>query len=370
MMRILALLAILMITSCSSLPESFRPKAPEKNKEWFFTKWTKNLDPIYDSGNLPIALNSPVIGFGMVYAADGMGNFSAWDLENGRLIWQKKDLGVHHAAPTFHKETIIYGTGEGRLLARDVYSGKKIYEVDVGSSIEAKPLVAQDRLLIHLRNHKVYCLDVVTGKILWAYKRSVPFLTTIQRVSRPLVKDNRVYVGFADGALVSLSLEEGMLQWERQIGTAIKFRDVDTTPVWHRGNIIAGSVTGPMVVVNPQNGQVLRRFEMAPSRAPFIRQGHIYVGTLSGDLVVMDANYEEIGRYPMAKKGLSSIVSYKGEMVVSSLDGHLFVFSPKKKKIIEQKFLGHAHSAVFGELVQKNDELAFISSRHRLYLMH
>src|SRR5690606_9929908 len=116
---------------------------------------------------------------------------------------------------------------EGRVFARHYLTGQLKYAVDLGASVETEGAVYKGRILFQLRNHQIFALDALTGKILWGHKRSVPFMTTLQRASTPAFVDNKVIVGMADGVVVALSLDDGSLLWERKIGTAAKFVDVD-----------------------------------------------------------------------------------------------------------------------------------------------
>ena len=77
-----------------------------------------------------------------------------------------KDEGSFHSTPVPYKNLIIYGTIEGRLFARDKVSGKLAYSVELGSGIETQGVIYKDRLYVHLRNHKIFCLDAQTGAII------------------------------------------------------------------------------------------------------------------------------------------------------------------------------------------------------------
>ena len=66
--------------------------APIKNRDQFKDKlhhlWTKNNDPVHFTGNLPIALNSPLAYEGLVYVGHNGGKMIAYDLENGKKVWK------------------------------------------------------------------------------------------------------------------------------------------------------------------------------------------------------------------------------------------------------------------------------------------
>jgi outer membrane protein assembly factor BamB len=367
-MRIIILFSLLIVfTSCSYL-ETLPFSAPERGLKHFHVIWSKANDPDYDTGNLPIAMNYPLIHEGLLYLGHNSGQMYAYDFTNGRVVWKKEDKGSYHAAPVAYKDNIVYGTTEGRVYFRNYLTGKLKYSIDLGSPIESKGVIYKGRVFFHLRNHKIFCLDVETGKILWAYKRSIPYLTTSQRVSRPLLINNRMYVGFADGNIAAFNIEEGVLLWERKISSGTKFVDVDVTPVHFENKILVGSLAGSLMVIEPNAGTILRRFDFSISRAPVIKGNVILLGTVQGELIALNRQFKIINRKKLGKYPISSIVTWKNFLTVSSVGGKVHLLDPVEFDTKEIFNLGYSHSAVFGQMQVHKDNLALYSSRNRLYV--
>ncbi|PIP94305.1 MAG: hypothetical protein COW00_03480 [Bdellovibrio sp. CG12_big_fil_rev_8_21_14_0_65_39_13] len=355
---------ILILSNCSLVT----PRTQKDYSEPFRVSWSRNLDPKYDTGNLPIALNWPLAYEGLVFIGDNNGYMRAYDIKNGRKLWVEKDLIGYHAAPTIYKENLLYGDIEGRLYSRHYLTGKLNYVVDLGASIETEPVVENGRMYVQTRNHKIFALDYKTGKILWAYKRSIANLTTTQRASRPLIVKNKLYVGFADGTLAAIDINEGVLAWESKLAPTVKFNDVDASPIWFNGNLLIGSLSGPLSLVNPQNGLVLRTLNFNVSRSPIVKDDVIYLLTTEGTLVELDKNLQVLKTKRLAKRALSSLVDWKGELAVSSVDGYMYWIKKSDFEILKKHWLGHVSSAVFGQMAISDDKLALMSSRQRLYI--
>lgn len=362
------LLSLLLLggVGCSKL--SIPIKGVKPFKKLFSPVWIKDMDVDHPTGNLPVGLQSPAIHQGILYMGHNIGKMKAFDLSNGRQVWSEQEGQPYHSAPIVHQNLVIYGNVEGRLFARERLSGKLVYNIDLGASIESKPIIYSGRLLVHTRNHKVVCLDAVTGKILWAYKRSVPFITTLQRVSRPEVKDNKVYVGFADGFLAAFSLEEGVLLWESKVVDGAKFIDIDTHPIFFSGKIVVGSQSGPLSIINPIGGMIERRLPYNVARAPIIANGYLLVGTSEGELVRLDENFKEVAKLKVSKDSITSLVLWKKKVIASTTGGDLIALEPDLSKTFDQFNFGHSSSALFGELVVQGDTLAAYSSRNHLYV--
>ena len=368
-MKFIQLIPFIFVIGCSSLNNLIPVEGVKKHSTFFNSSWRKNLDPVYDTGNLPIALNSPEIYDGIVFNGNNNGSFEAYDLESGRLLWKKKVRGEFHAKPTIYKKSVIYGTTDGRVYSHQYQTGKLNYELDLGASVESDGVVHDGRIFFHLRNHKIFSLDVKTGKVLWAYRRAVPFLTTLQRVSKPVIYKNRLYVGFADSSIAAFTVEDGSLLWEKKLSIGHKFIDTDATPFFYKGKLLVGSISGPLYVLKPTSGVLIRKIELTISRAPFELNNGLVVGTTSGDLVIFNQNLEVISTKKLFKNGaLSSITKWKGGLLITSTTGKVFYLNEKTFNIEEKMSLGSYASAVFGKPATSDDKLALFSSRNRLYV--
>ena len=342
-------------------------KLPKK-ENFFRISWVKNLDPSYDSGNLPIGTSSPFIFQDILYMGDLSGKMSAFDVETGRVIWQVQEDAPIQSQVNKLGDVVYYGTKNGRLFARNYLTGKLVYATDLGAPIESQPSFVAGRLIVHLRNHSIITLDARTGKIFWNYKRSVPFLTTLQRVSQLLPYKNNVIIGFADGYIVSLSLEEGVVNWEQKLSTGVKFVDVDVKPVFFEGYIVAGSAAGPLRMLNPQNGVIEKTVEIYQSHTPLILGDQLVVGDIYGKVYRLDSYGKVKEENKLTKEGISSIKKWKDSLVVTTMGSEVFQLSKGDLKIKSEFNLGHAQSAVFGESYVGDENLAIYSSRNRLYV--
>lgn len=362
----LILLALIM-SSCAQLAQ-YKPKADVEAKGKLTVVWAKNLDPIYDSGNLPIGLQSPLIHEGIVYAGHNSGYMQAYELDNGRVIWSEFDGSAYHAGAVAHKDQVVYGTVQGRVISRHAILGTLKYSVDLGAAVETRGTIHNGRIIFQLRNHQIFCLDVETGKILWGYKRSVPYLTTLQRASQPIVYKDKVLVGFADGTFAALSLEEGILLYETKLSNASKFVDVDNVPFVLGDKVYISPVGSVLSLIDPNTGKVLRTSDFSTSRAPAVRDDQLVFGTPNGELVLTDKNLNQLKTVKISSGTISGVTPFKSYFAVSTTAGEIILVDSKNLEVVERFKLGHAYSAVFGEMATTGPELAVLSSRNRLFL--
>src|SRR5438045_1195459 len=114
-------------------------------------------------------------------------------------------------------------------------------------------------LLVASQSETLFAIDRATGKWKWQYRRDAPPGFTVRGTSTPVVKDGVVYMGFADGFVVALSLADGTQKWERNLSTSggLQFLDADATPVLDdTGNLYAASYKDGIYALKAEDGEI------------------------------------------------------------------------------------------------------------------
>ena len=357
-----------LLSSCAQLKQ-MGFQGVKQQRSAFRVVWSKNLDTISNTGNLPIALGGPFIHKDLIYIGDNAGHMKAYNLQTGRLIWSVKEKTSYNASPIVSGDKLLYGDTDGRFYARHHLTGELIYAVDLGASIESRAVVQGGRVFLHTRNHQIFALDFATGKILWFYKKSIPQVITIQGASHPLIYRDKLFIGFADGTLCSFSLEEGSLLWERRIAEGTKFIDVDMAPVAFNNRLYIGTLSNNLHVFSGETGTLLRVIKDKVYHSPTIVDEHLIYLNDRGEIVALDQSDREVVRTNISPNdSLVDIKQWKGGLIVSSTTGHLYFLDKKTFQVLEKQYLGHAHSAIFGPIQVKGNTMAVFSSRNRLYV--
>ncbi|MBF0298497.1 MAG: PQQ-binding-like beta-propeller repeat protein [Oligoflexia bacterium] len=339
-----------------------------KNKHFFRALWIKNLDPKSETGNLPISFLAPMIYEDLLFMGDGSGYIHAYNIENGKELWNAKEKNEITTPPAMFKDMVIYGTAEGRFIARNHVTGEIVYAVDLGDSIETAAIFDdKERAYVQLRSHKIYSLDANTGKILWNYNRTVSLKTTIHSSSIPVYFKNRVFVGLADGNVIALSADDGGLIWERNISVGSKFIDVDMTPTFHDGLIYIASLSGVLTVLNPDTGVILRKFDYKISRPPLFVNDNMIIGTDNGNILKLD-KHGNIIETKNFKVPILSLLSWQNNILATTQGSNFYLLNPNSLEIVDEFSLGHRYSLIFGNPAISKDKLAVFSSRNRLYV--
>ena len=339
---------------------------------FFHRIWAKDLDPSHQkTGNLPILTFGPAIHKGMVFQGSLSGDFYAFDLEKGYVLWRVQAREAISSSASVWDEWVLFGDFSGRIYAHNIFTGKLSYSFDVGAPVEGKVVFWGQRAFVHTQNHSVISFDAATGKILWSYKRSIPYGTTLQGVSNPLIWEGRLVVGFADGFLVALSAEDGQIVWERRVSSGMKFVDVDMDPKMDgKGRLYVGAHEGHFIQLDPGTGRIVQRFDFFANTPPFFIKDKIFVGTVKGELKVLGRDEGGVLKSVILTDHapVTGVYFWKGFIVAVDTAGKLYQIHPQKLVVKDHIHLGHDFSAVYGDLAIWEQFLAVLSSRSRLYV--
>ena len=142
---------------------------------------------------------SPALAGGKVYSATSDSRlYQVFDALTGKPLLQAEDKAYFFSSPVIAGDVVLLGVTNGSLQARDIASGKVLWEFQTAASKENLGWVlTSDR---HFNNSLLF-------RSPWRESSTVA-TNRMQSVgsifSTPLVGDNVVYVGSTDGNLYAI----------------------------------------------------------------------------------------------------------------------------------------------------------------------
>jgi outer membrane protein assembly factor BamB len=180
--------------------------------------------------------------------------------------------------------TIYFGGGDGYFYAVDADTGRVNWRYELRNPIVSQPTVSGGRVFLTTTDDTIYAFDAGTGKWLWNYRRRSAPTATILGASAPLVDGSEVIAGLSDGFLVSLSINDGQLKWERKLHTGTKFTDVDAHPVLENGVIYIPSYDGALYALKRAGGDVIWRMDVGGSKRVVVDEDRLYFPASDGNV--------------------------------------------------------------------------------------
>lgn len=268
-----------------------------------------------------------------------------WDAATGELLWQKETGDLVNRSPWVVAQQEPSPTQDGALLTV-LYSHQ---DPPLGASLEAQKVVqtaweidpektAKPRLrwqqalpgvptvasalaprtqalLVALDNQRLYALSQKEGRILWQQE------LVGEPASAPLVRDDQVYITTRNGYLYVFELATGALKFRYQFIDAVLYGDLALAD---QQLFVPGERMLYTFDLSHREPGWKYRFPGLIT-APVVTHDHVYVGSTTRSLFVMDRKKGYIvGSYLVSGEVLASPVLLGGKVFVACTDGKLY----------------------------------------------
>jgi len=262
---------------------------------------------------------SPVSDGATVYRGSSDGTFYALDARTGKERWHFDAGSSIGDAPAVAAGSVIVGVRDGRIVALDAATGRPRWTARTGPERAmpwghegfdfwtSSPAVVGDAVYVGSGDGKLYALDLASGRVRWQ-------AGTDGRVrSSPAVDGGSVYVGSCDGSVYAFAAASGKRRWRfdtdgRGFDSA-KFgydrKSVYAPPAVAHGRVFAGGRDGKFYALDAATGHELWRTDFGTSwvmGAAGLRGGRVFVSTSDGRQVrcLDEADGKEAWRFETA----------------------------------------------------------------------
>ncbi len=177
---------------------------------------------------------TPAIGDGVAVFGGCDAILHQVSMADGKLV-KNVEAGAYIAGSAAIKNGVAYfGHYENVFLAIDLKAGRTNWTYkDKSFPYFSTPAISGNQVVFGGRDKRVHCLEVSTGKPLWA------FATRGKVDSSPAICGDKVVVGSEDGRVYLLSLSGGKELWNYEIG-----QPVTSSPAVARGQVAIGAEDG------------------------------------------------------------------------------------------------------------------------------
>ncbi|HAZ7574521.1 TPA: outer membrane protein assembly factor BamB [Legionella pneumophila] len=191
------------------------------------------------------ASSSPIIVDDLVLVGFSDGKLDAFELQTGRLIWQR---------------SIAYGMG-----ASDV---ERLVDID------SDPIISNNVAYLATYQGYVGALSLSNGQFIWRKPASV--------YKNMLLSHNNLYFTDSNDVIWSLNSSTGQVNWKQ---TSLKARGL-TEPALVEGNLAVGDKTGYLHILSTQTGELLGRSQLSGgvTVSPSVYGKNMYILTNNGML--------------------------------------------------------------------------------------
>jgi len=272
----------------------------------------------------------PRFSAGTLYAADYEGKLVAVKADNGRKVWELKTEQPFSGGPGLDEDQIYMGTIDGRVIAYDRDDGIELWNSQVSSEVLIPPESADGIVIVRCIDGRVFGLDAISGRRIWVYDHSVPLLT-LRGNADLLVRGGLAYIGYDDGSVVALKIDDGAMAWSQTIVSQEgrteleRLADIGTQMVIVASDLIVSSYKKRVVSLAADSGRLLWFKEISSATGIQVDRTNLGVSEANGDLWMLDrrngSTLWKVDR--MRNRGLTRPAFYGGYVVVGDKEGYL-----------------------------------------------
>lgn len=253
-------------------------------------QWRKSVGNGTDGSALKLA---PVISNNQLITASQNGLVSVSDKSSGKTLWSAKLPTKLVSGPAVGQGIIVVGSTDAKIIAMDQTSGKVLWENPVSNEVLSPAAVNKNHVFAKTVDGKLYAFDKKTGKQSWIYDHGSPGLI-LRSGSAPIVSNDKLIVGFADGKLDLIDTENGRLLWQRIVslphsGSAVEqMNGIDANPVVRDGVIYVATFQGHIAAVRLNNGEIIWRKPFSTYSGLALDGNKLYASDSKGQVWAFD----------------------------------------------------------------------------------
>lgn len=321
-----------LLGGCSGVQYYGNPELPRPPSQapldYFSVNWWASLAPPetleYGPRETASPAYDPVSRTAVALTRDGYARGVGPD---GKVKWAYKTASRFNAGPRVVDGVVYVPGGDGVLYALDAATGDEKWKYVAGEALATVPVVAEGLVLVASESDTLFAVKVADGQWAWQYRRDPPTGFTVRGASRPLVREGVAYVGFSDGFVVALSVDDGGVTWERSLsGTGSEFLDVDSSPVMDaNGQLYVTSYKSGIFALESDSGDLVWNTSVGGMTSLLI-SGQVLFAAGDGRV---DAYLAETGRllwsHPLGERAAFAPVFAKGMLLVPTSNALLFL---------------------------------------------
>jgi outer membrane protein assembly factor BamB len=272
----------------------------------------------------------PAINGPSLYTASENGVVVATHKFNGQLVW-KKSTGIKITAGTAAAGNLVFvGGSNGEVIALDQAHGNIIWKTNVPTEILATPAATNEIVLVKTVDGRIQALSTHDGHPLWQYQQVEPALI-LRASSAPIIANSNALIGFANGNLVKLSLQNGGLVWEQNVAPpqgifAIqRMVDIDANPIVYNQTIYTATYQGKIVSMDLASGRILWSHDISSYTGLTADASNVYVSDAKGDVWAFDAQSGAVlwRQTQLEARNITGPANQGNAIVVGDTEGYL-----------------------------------------------
>lgn len=302
----------------------------------------------------------PAVASSRVFAASADGNVIAFQANNGRKIWtvQVRDAyskeevrnafgdgsDIITGGVGIGRDIVVVGTSAGEIVALNQSDGSLAWRARTSSEVLAPPQIDRDLVVAHTIDGKIAGFNTLDGERKWLYSTTIPSLT-LRGTSTPIITDEYVIAGFANGRFALLERERGLAGADQRVAAPTgrsdleRLVDIDGTMVVAGNVLFIVSFQGRMAAVDLATGRLLWAQEASSFVGLGEGFGNIYIAYADSIIAAKDmADGRDVWEIDaLMHRVVTAPVSTGSYIAVGDFDGYLHIIAQSDGRFVGRR---------------------------------
>lgn len=324
-------------------------------------KWTLSTQSFFEMGDHGFEFSNPVLSQNTLIFGNRKKGLICLYPSIQQTKWSLSIPGGVISELMISDGTLYFTGGNGFLYSVHADNGQVLWSYDLKNPIASRPTLGHGRLFVNTSDDQVSALDAKTGKLIWEYKRKSSNSSRILGVSSPLIEKNKVLVGFSDGFLVSLTLEEGQMTWEKKLHQGYKFTDINAHPVSDNGTLYIPSYDGSLYSIKDK--EILWRFDSGGSKDVAIDDQRVFLPSTDGFIYALEKQTGKVfWKFQLDDGTPTRLVLTNRFVIVGSSYQYLYVLDKRTGKGLYRFNVGYGSGFMGAPEWDPNEKRVYILS--------
>jgi outer membrane protein assembly factor BamB len=268
-----------------------------------------------------------------VYSASHKGEVVAFNLTNGKRLWETKTGLRLTGGPGVGDGLVVAGTGYGDIIALDAATGARKWQTRINSEVLAAPAISGGVVVMRMADGRVVGLKAADGTEIWSAEQQVPRLS-LRGTGKPVIVGDVALCGFDTGRVMALSLKDGTTLWDVVVSPPSgkseieRLIDIDSAVKVVDGEVYAVTFQGKAARVDRDTGRVLWSSDVSSYSGLATDAEGVYVSASTGTVVKFgrQAGIELWKQEVLAHRRLSAPAIVGSLLAVADLEGYVHFF--------------------------------------------
>ena len=254
--------------------------------------WERDLPGPLVQAAKHVELGTPLIdGDEVLLGALAKDSLFVLDRASGTLIHSYPAKGAVQSAPIVDGNHVIFTDSAGYTFCYPRGGTEPIWQHYGGAPILSSPLLLDGVLYVSNVGNTVYALERSTGGLKWRYVHDKDVARAVRLelygAPQPVSHGELILAGFHDGALVALTKDRGVREWQSTVGEG-KYTDIIGRPAVVGEDVIISGFSTPLVSMKLDSRNVRWRVETGGSTDVVVDEDVGFFAANDGSLMAID----------------------------------------------------------------------------------